>query len=206
MVYYFISGICLTDVLTLLIGALIGIISAIVGYVANHLLSIREQRIERDFEIREKGRDFFHQTYGAIASLSDLVVSCKDTTETNQATVLTENGYVALSKEEIIERYKTAYAKYVKMWYESREKGLEIFLMKDFVKTIATFWAYAGYFNEDEKNWDNKEAIAKFAEVRDSYCERMDKLMGLSEPKHLPKWLNPKNWYKQLRGKKLESI
>lgn len=196
----------MTDIVTLLIGALIGIISGIITYLANHFLNIREQKIERDFDVREKGRDFFHQTYGTMATLSDMVVPFKDNANVTEAIILTEEGYIVLQKAEIIRRYKTAYAKYAKLWYESRERGLEIFLMKDFVKILAKFWAYAGYFNDDEKNWENKEAIAKFEALRDAYCDGMDKLMGLAEPKRLPKWLNPKEWYKRLRGESIEPI
>lgn len=190
----------MTDILTLVLGALIGIVSVIIGYVANHLLSIREQKLVRDFEVREKGRDFFHQIYGTVTTLSDMVVPFRNEMNANEAVVLTEKGYVSLPKAEVISRYKIAYAKYAKLWYEAREKGLEIFLMKDFVTIMFNFWAYAGYFNEDNKNWENKEAIEKFEEIRNIYCDEMDKLMGLAEPRHIPKWLNPKKSNRMLRG------
>ena len=195
------------DALTLVIGALIGIVSGIATYAVNHFLSVREKKLVRDFEVREKGRDFFHQIYGTVTTLSDMVVPFKNDNGTNEAVILTEKGYVLLPREEVTKRYNLAYAKYSKLWYESREKGLEIFLMKDFVNIMAKFWAYAGYFNENPKNWENKEAIKNFEDIRQTYCREMDKLMGLAEPNHrIPKWLNPKTWNKQVRGENIESI
>ena len=155
----------------------------------------------------EKKADFFHQIYGTVTTLSDMVVPFKSDKSTNKAVVLTQKGYVALPKEEIIKRYKMVYAKYTQLWYKSREEGLEIFLMKDFVDIISKFWAYAGYFNENKEHWENKEAISNFETIRQTYCDKMDKLMGLSEPNHfIPKWLNPKRWNRVLRGENIEPI
>jgi len=154
----------LIDVLTLFIGAIIGIISGIATYVVNHFLSIREKKLIRDFEVREKGRDFFHQTYGAIATLSDMVKPFCDKNDATEGTILTEDGYISLPKEEVIRRYQRAYAKYAKFWYESREKGLEIFITSKFIVILSYFWAFASFFNEKEENWNNYEAMAKFRE------------------------------------------
>jgi hypothetical protein len=193
----------LTDFVTLFVGALVGFVSSAVLYLANYFLNIREQKILRDFGVREKGRDFFHQIYGTVATLSDLVVPFKGEENDNEGIILTEEGYIALPKEEVIRRYKTAYAKYAKLWYESREKGLEIFLLKDFVANLLNFWAYASYFNEDEESWNNKKAICIFEKIRNTNCNEMDKLMGLTEPYHIiPKWLNPKTWSRTIRGEK----
>jgi hypothetical protein len=201
------TGLSLTDTLTLLLGAFIGIISGIATYSVNHFLNVREKKLLRDFEVREKGRDFFHQIYGTVTTLSDMVVPFKDEQITKEAVILAEEGYIALPKEQIIVRYQIAYSKYAKLWYESREKGLEIFLMKDFVEIISKFWAYAGYFNQDMKNWANREAISNFEKIRQTYCDRMDRLMGIAEPHHIiPKWLNPNTWSRQLRGENIESI
>lgn len=193
------------DALTLVIGALIGIISSLVTYSVNHFLNIREKKVVRDFEVREKGRDFFHQTYGTVTSLSDMVAPFMDDETGDEAMILTEEGYIALPKEEIIRRYKTAYAKYSKLWCESREKGLEIFLTRNFVKIMHTFWAYAGYFNDDEECWNNKEAIKNFKAISLKYCDEVDKLMGLCEKSSkIPKWLNPKTWHILLRGEEID--
>ena len=43
-----------------------------------------------------------------------------DDKEAKEGTVLTENGYVSMPKAEIIKRYKIAYTKYAKFWYDSR--------------------------------------------------------------------------------------
>lgn len=190
------------DILTLVLGALIGIISVIVGYVANHLLSLREKRLARDFEVREKGRDFFHLTYGAIATLSDMVKPFCDDEKAMEGTILTENGYESLPKAEIIERYKKAYTKYAGFWHDSREKGLEIFWTSKFIEILSNFWGYASYFYEKEDNWTNYQAMIKFREYSAQYVVAMDKLMGLNDDKQImPKWLNPKQWSKLLRGK-----
>lgn len=191
----------MTDILTLLLGAVIGIISVIVGYVANHLLNLREKRFARDFEVREKGREFFHKTYGAIATLSDMVKPFCDSREAVEGTVLTENGYVSLPKTEIVKRYKIAYAKYARFWFDSRDAGLEIFWTSKFIEILSLFWGYASYFNDKEENWTNYDAMIKFREYSAQYVEAMDKLMGLNDNKQkVPKWLNPKQWSKILRG------
>lgn len=195
----------LADTLTLVIGALIGIASSIVTYLANHLLNIREKRIVRDFEVREKGRDLFHLTYGAIATLSDMVKPFCDNKEATEGTILTEKGYVSLSKAAIVERYENAYEKYAKLWYDSRDKGLEIFWTSKFVEILANFWGYASYFNEKEENWTNYDAMIKFREYSAQYVVEMDKLMGLHDDKEkIPKWLYPKQMIKKLRMKKNE--
>ena len=185
----------MADIETLVIGGIIALISSFVTYLVSHYLRIREQTIVRDFEIREKGRDFFHQTYGAVTTLSDMVEPFSNKENIDEATILTENGYKLLEKPEIKRRYKEAYQKYSKVWYEAREKGLEIFLTKRFVKVIATFWAYASYF-DDIDEWKNEtENIKKFKKVSDQYCDEMDKLMGLCDKNsRLPKWLNLNKW------------
>ncbi|MCW4005687.1 MAG: hypothetical protein NWF04_03705 [Candidatus Bathyarchaeota archaeon] len=177
----------MADTLTLLIGALIGIVSGIVSYIVNHLLSIREKKVIRDFEVREKGREFFHLTYGAIATLSDMVKPFCDNKKATEGTILTENGYVSLPKAEIIKRYKTAYAKYSLLWYNSREKGLEIFWTNKFIEILSFFWGYASYFNEKEENWANYDAMIKFREYSAQYVVAMDKLMGLHDDRKVPK-------------------
>jgi membrane protein YqaA with SNARE-associated domain len=63
------------DLVNLFIGAVIGILGSICAYAMNHLLKLREQRVLREFEIREKGRDFHHKIYGVVAVLSDYVTS-----------------------------------------------------------------------------------------------------------------------------------
>jgi len=181
----------LDELTTLFLGATIAVLSSLVTYWVNYILRVREQKILRDFEVREKGRDFFHQTYGIVTSLSDMVVPFANKENYDSAMILAEKGYIVLPKEEIIKRYRDAYKKYSKLWYESREKGLEIFLTKDFVKTLYNFWAYAGYFN-DYDDWEkNRDKIAEFKAIANDYCDEMDSLMGLCEKKsRIPKWLN----------------
>ena len=181
----------MTDIDTLVIGGVIAIFSSIVTYLVSHFLNIREKKIIRDFEVREKGRDFFHQVYGIVTTLSDMVAPFSEGENAENATILTEKGYVSLSKDKIVELYRKAYQKYSKIWYDSREKGLEIFLMKRYVEILGKFWAYAGYFN-DNNNWEEeKENIKKFKAISVEYCDEMDKYMGLCEKEsRVPKWLN----------------
>ena len=196
-------GIFLSDVLTLVIGALIGIISSSVTYLGNHFLNIRERKLVRDFEVREKGRDFFHQIYGIVVILSEMVTSFSEKENSENATILTKKGYTKVPKDEIIELYRKAYERSAEFWYDSREKGLEIFLTPNFMEILNSFWAYAVYFNV-HKNWeDQKENIKGFKEISMKYRDEMDKLMGLSKKgSRRPKWLNPKNWLNIRRGDK----
>jgi len=181
------------DLTLLFIGGVIGISGSIVGYFLNHFLKLREQRILREFEIREKGREFFHQIYGFVAILGDLATSFLREEKPEKTMVLIENGYVIKPKSEIIERYKTEYRKYAKLWYESRGKGLEVFLTKEFARDLANFWAYAGYFFE-KGNWDeDKQLLIEFRRITQKISDTIDKLLGISEKKSfIPKWLNPK--------------
>ena len=191
----------MVDELTLIIGAIIGVVSSIITYWINHILRVREQNILRDFGIREKGREFFHQTYGIVTSLSDIVAPFANEDNVNSAMILTEKGYIVLSKEEIVKRYKESYSKYSKLWYDSREIGLEIFLNAEFVKTLSNFWAYAGYFNDNDDWEKNRDKIEEFKTISVSFCDEMDVLMGLCEKKkRIPKWLNTKNWLKIIRS------
>jgi hypothetical protein len=191
----------MADIDTLAIGGIIAIVSSITTYLVNHYLKIREQTIIRDFEIREKGREFFHQTYGIVTSLSDMVTPFSEKDNIENGMILTENGYEELPRQEIVRRYKKAYSKYAKMWYASRENGLEIFLTKEFVKILNGFWGYAVYFNEKDDWVNDQENIKKFKAISIRYCDEMDKLMGLCEKKsRVPKWLNPKRWFTIMRG------
>lgn len=166
----------------LLIGATIGILGSIVGYCINHLLKLREQRIVREFEIQEKGREFFHQTYGLVAQLSDFATSILREDDSDKSMILIESGYTIKPITEIIKRYKQAYEEHAKFWYEARKKGLEVFLPKDLAKNLAFFWAYAGYLYERDE-WNELEKLREFEKVSRNITETIDKLLGLSERK-----------------------
>jgi len=190
------------DISLLLIGATIGILGSIVGYCINHLLKLREQRIVREFEIREKGRDFFHHTYGLVAQLSDFATSILREDNSKKSMILIESGYTRQPIIEIIKRYKQAYEEHAKFWYESRKKGLEVFLPKDLAMNLSVFWAYAGYLYEEDE-WNELEKLRDFEEVSRNITETIDKLLGLSERKSLrPKWLNWKEIHSIIRGNK----
>lgn len=189
----------------LLIGAGFALVGSIVGYALNHALTLRERKITRDFEIREKGRDFYHQTYGLVAVLSDLVASVLAERDSSKATVLTEKGYDSLPKEEIVKRYKKEYERYSKFWYESRDKGLEVFITKQFAGNLGDFWAYAGHFYSLDDWKNDTESMEKFKRISQRILDDMDKLLGLNEKKsRIPKWLNPKKWRMTLRSGKLD--
>jgi hypothetical protein len=195
----------LADLDSLFFGAVIAIVSSIVAYWVNYLLRIKEQKIVRDFGVREKGRDFFHLAFGIVATLGDMVSSFSDKSKPNKATVLTERGYLLLPKDEVIKRYKKAYEKYSNIWYEERGKGLELFLTKEHATALGKFWGYAGHFY-DNTDWENYEdGIEKFKALSLQFCDEMDSLMGLCQNKSKkPKWLNPKNWNMIMRGKKID--
>jgi hypothetical protein len=181
------------DLTTLFIGAVIGILGSIVAYCVNHLLKLREQRVLREFEIREKGREFYHRLYGVVAVLSDYVTSFLQ--DSDNAMILTEDGYVLKPKNEIIKKYQESYEKYSKFWFESRESGLEIFIPKNMAKDLAGFWGYAGYFREMTAWNENKKFLATFKEISQKICDDIDKKLGITEKEsRIPKWLNPKKW------------
>lgn len=94
----------------------------------------------REFEIREKGREFFHNIYGLVATLSDFSVSILRRDNSGMAMILTEEGFTRQPMAELIKRYKKEYDKYADFWYEVRKKGLEVFLSKDFKDTLKMFW------------------------------------------------------------------
>jgi len=178
------------DLVNLFVGAAIGIMGSIVAYSVNHLLKLREQRFLREFEIREKGRDFYHQIYGVVAVLSDYVTSFLQE-ESDKAMILTENGYVLKLKPEIIEKYQKSYEKYSKFWFESREKGFEVFIPKDMAKDLARFWGHAGFFYETTAWSQNQKFLVTFKEISQRICDNIDKMLGITEKKsRTPKWLN----------------
>jgi len=192
------------DLTILFIGAVIAIISSVVTYWVNHLLNLREERIKREFGIREKGRDFFHQTYGIVASLSDMVTPFLIEENLENLMILTEEGYTMLPKKEIIKRYRETYKKHSKLWYESREKGLEVFFTEEMADLLRNFWGFAGYFY-DTDNWEEKKEIIKiFGTISRQFLNKLDKLLGLTERKsEIPKWLNPKNWRRIIRSERI---
>lgn len=192
------------DLTILFVGAVIAIVSSVVTYWVNHLLNLKEERIKREFEIREKGRDFFHQTYGIVASLSDMVTPFLIEENLENLMILTEEGYTMLPQKEIIKRYKETYEKHSKLWYESREKGLEVFFTEEMADLLRNFWGYAGYFYDIDSWEEKKEVIKIFGTISRQFLNKLDKLLGLTERKsRIPKWLNPKNWSRIIRSEKI---
>lgn len=192
------------DLTTLFLGAVIAIVSSTVTYFVNHLLNVREQRLKREFEITEKGRDFFHQIYGIVASLSDLVTPFLIEDDSDNLMICTEKGYMMQPKKEIIKRYKQNYERCAKAWYECREKGLEVFITEESADLLRRFWAYAGYFYETEDWEKNKEVIKKFRAISWQFCNHLDKIIGLPKREsRIPKWLNPKKWPTIIRSEKV---
>jgi hypothetical protein len=181
------------DLTTLFIGAIIAIVSSTVTYWVNHLLNLREERIKREFEIREKGRDFFHETYGIVATLSDMVTPFLMEGNPPNLTILTEKGYTSMPRKEVIKRYRAAYEECSKLWFASRGKGLEVFVTQEMAELLRRFWGYAGHFY-DTDNWEgNETAIKEFGTISRKFLNKLDKILGLTEPKpRIPKWLNPK--------------
>ena len=192
------------DVINLFIGATIGILGTILGYFINHLLKVREQEILREFEIREKGRDFFHQIYGMVSTLGGFVSSFYRESS-DKAIILSEEGYIPIPRLEVIKRYKEAYKRCTKSWYESTGKGLEVFLSKELARDLTMFWGYAGGFYENE-DWDShKKLLEQFDTLTQKICEDLDKMLGLSEKKsRKPKWLNSRYLKLVIRGEKLD--
>lgn len=174
-----------SDLVILVIGAIIGgimgILGSIVGYYVNHFLKLKEQKVVREFEIREKGRDFFHQIYGLVAILSDFAISILQKNSSGKAMILVESGYTMQPIAEIIKRYKKAYEERAKFWFEARKNGLEVFLPKDLAKSLADFWAYAGYFYEQD-DWERDvRLLGEFEVISRKICETIDRLLGLTE-------------------------
>ena len=169
------------DLALLVTGATIGILGSIAGYCVNHFLKLREQRIIREFEIREKGREFFHQTYGLVAQLSEIATSILSDDGSGKAMILIEKGYTNQPIQEIRKRYKQAYEEHAKFWFEARKKGLEVFLPKDLAKSLSHFWAYAGYFYEADDCV--KEKLKDFEKEALGIIDSIDKLLGLQERK-----------------------
>ena len=191
------------DLTILFIGAVIAIISSIVTYWVNHFLRLREQRILREFEIREKGREFYHRLYGVVAVLSDYVTSLLQ--DSDNAMVLTEDGYVLKPKQEIIKKYQESYEKYSKFWFESRERGLEVFIPKNMAKDLAGFWGYAGYFHDATAWNEHPRFLTTFKEISQTICDDIDRTLGITEKKsRIPKWLNPKKWRMIIRSGRYE--
>lgn len=167
----------------LIIGAIIALLASVVGYCVNHFLKLREQKMIREFEIRERGREFFHQIYGFVAILSDLAVSILRENSSDEAVILSEDGYTMQHKAEIVKRYRKAYKEYAKFWYKARKKGLEVFLPKNFARSLADFWAYAGYLYEKD-HWDeDRERLIDFEGVSNKIIESLDKMLGFSKKK-----------------------
>lgn len=182
------------ELTNLFIGAIIALLASAVTYCLNHFLKLREQRLIREFEVREKARGFYHQVYGVVAMLTDFVTSFLKE-DSHKVWVLTEKGYSLLPKRQVIERYKQAYEECARFWFESRKKGLEVFFTKESAGDLEKFWGYAGYFYENNDWETHKEFITTFKEISQKICDDMDKLLGLREKKsRIPKWLNPRHW------------
>jgi hypothetical protein len=148
----------------------------------------------REFDVREKGRAFFHQIYGMVSSLSGFTQSFQ-VDNSNHVLILMEKGFVITSREDAISKYRETYEKYSKLWYEAVQNGYEVFINEDLKVKLTDFWGYAIALGSN-KDWNKRNAsLVEFEKTSREICDALDTLLGLPEKKsRIPKWLNPREW------------
>lgn len=169
--------------LSFIIGVAVGFVVSLIGYLINHLLSLREKSVIREFEMRKEGKEFFKRLYGCVAHLSDLVASYYRVINSDKAIMFTEKGYRMATKPEIAKEFKEAYESHVKLWYESRKKGDEIFLTLELARSMESFWGNALFLSESDV-W-KKESLNTFGMVSDKIMSTIEELLGLKRKKWL---------------------
>lgn len=176
---------------TLLVGAIVGAAFTILGYCISYLLKMREVSITREFEMYQKGMSYLQSLYGFLSVLFDLVDGYVRATEKGKAQISDVNGFVYLTPEEIIDKYKTKYEEFAKFMGEGKKNGSEVFLRKDLAQDVTDFWALASYFFEKGK-WD-KHLAEEFDVVAVKAMDRIEQLLGIRRERLLkrPKWLKP---------------
>ena len=55
------------------LGGLFGTLSFLFGILVKHVISMREEMIKRELEMRKEEKEFFMELYGHISTMTDLV-------------------------------------------------------------------------------------------------------------------------------------
>ncbi|MDH5448939.1 MAG: hypothetical protein OEX01_08085 [Candidatus Bathyarchaeota archaeon] len=188
------------DLLTLIIGAIIGIVASMIAYCLNSILRVREQSIAREFTMRKEARHFFEALYGTVSRLDDLVKSYREfQKEGGKVLMLTEKGYDWVSGKDIIKDYKNIYEERSKLWADAVSKGYEVFLPPDLADELVFCWAVASYLYQNDE-WKKLEIdlLSIFDEISKGILTMIEESLGLRRKRLLrkPKWLN----WRQIRS------
>lgn len=181
--------------LTLLIGA-------IVGYGISYLFRMREKSITREFKIYQAGLEYLQALYGFLSILFDLVDGYIRALERGKAQISDSEGFIYLTPEECVNKYKSNYEEFTKFMGIEKKKGSEVFLRKNLAQDITDFWGLASYFYE-KKMWD-KGLTDKFDIVISSAMGRIENLLGIRKQKlKKPKWLKSAELRSIIKGEKI---
>ena len=170
-------GAFLNGELTLAFFTLMG---AIVGYLINHFLALREKSLSREFKVRKEGKEFYLPLYGYLAQLTDLVIGYVTAQQQGKAQLIVEEGFNYLNPTEILSRYKKVYEEFTKFLAQSRMSGNELFLPLALSASMEHILGYSAFFYE-QQTWDFKNAQT-FAREANYAMKKMEKLMGIRIP------------------------
>ena len=175
--------------------ALFALIGAVVGYLVSHFLTLRENSVIREFEMRKEGKDLYLPLYGYLAKLVDLVIAYVIATEKGKAQVIIEKGYKYLKPKEIVKIFKETHENFTRFLGESRTKGYELFVPPKLSRIMEDILGYSDFLYEEGK-WNERQRDI-FVRPAVTAMDEMEELLGLKR-KGLPKWLKPRLWKSKL--------
>jgi len=167
----------LKDVILLVAGGFIGVSSSLGTSYISHRFKMQEEQIIREFEARKTRTDFFCSLYGHISILSELMGAYKRAYDDNKAGIISENGFVYLTRQEISDRFRENHREFSSFFYKNRKQGFEVYFPQELANNLASFWAYASIFEEGEPK---REVLEKMELVSLKITVIIEELLGIA--------------------------
>lgn len=120
-------------------GGVIGSITFLFGILVKHYISMKEEMIKREFDIRREEKKFFMELYGHISITTDLVNGLKRALTSGTTRIAKEDGFKETEISEIVSLFQESYLAYSKFVFSSRSRGFEVFYSPKFAEKIAMF-------------------------------------------------------------------
>jgi len=123
----------------LVLGGVIGALSFLFGVIVKHLISLREEMIKRELDLRREEKAFFMELYGHIAILTDLVNGIYRASEEGHTRIVKKDGFKLTELSDIIAIFNEKYLSYSNFMFSSRAKGYELFFPSVFADKMAIY-------------------------------------------------------------------
>lgn len=159
------------------LGGIFGALSFLFGILVKHVISMREEMIKRELEMRKEEKEFFMELYGHIATMTDLVNGLKRASQSGKTRILKEDGFKETEETEIVSIFQNCYLSFSKFMFSSRNKGYEVFFPKNFADNMAIYSGYLDAVYEIHKVSD--DIYASFQKIALKITANIESMLGV---------------------------